>query len=379
MAIVGGGTAGLACANRLLQLLAEDGQLLESLGEVPVAVIEKAKTCGGHNLSGAVMRPKPLKELFPDLSREEWRKEGFAFGEVDKEAIYLLPNGKTKIRIPPPPPQHNKGNEVVSVSAMARYMQQQAEDAGAYILTETSATQLIVEDGEVKGVRSGDKGRDKEGEPDGQLRARHRHRRQGDRAGRGLLGPPHRRRHPRVRPGREPRAAGVGARREGGLEGRQAARPRDPHARRLAAEDLRQVRADRRLVDLPDEGREDRRRPRLDRLRDRPRLRRRHHVGPRPAPAVQDPPDGPRHPRGRRARVLGRQGDPRRRLLGDAQALDARCGDHRRQRRHGEPGRAEGRALRDQVGHAGRRVDLRLAEEGARPTSRTTRTRSRTR
>nr|MBA3437112.1 4Fe-4S dicluster domain-containing protein [Thermoleophilaceae bacterium] len=112
---------------------------------------------------GAVMRPGPLEELFPDLSREEWRKAGFAFGEVDKESIYLLPNGKRKLRIPPPPPQHNKGNEVVSVSAMARYMQQQAEDAGAYILTETSATQLIVEDGQVKGVRSGDKGRDREG------------------------------------------------------------------------------------------------------------------------------------------------------------------------------------------------------------------------
>ena len=138
---------------------------MESLGEVPVAVVEKAKTCGGHNLSGAVMRPGPLQELFPDLSREQWRKEGFAFGEVEKEAIYLLPTGKTKIRIPPPPPQHNKGNEVVSVSALCRYMQQQAEDAGAYLLTETSATQLIVEDGEVKGIRSGDKGRGKDGEP----------------------------------------------------------------------------------------------------------------------------------------------------------------------------------------------------------------------
>jgi electron-transferring-flavoprotein dehydrogenase len=68
--IVGGGTAGLACANRLLQLLAEDEAMLERLGEVPVAVIEKAKTCGGHNLSGAVMRPGPLQELFPDLTRE---------------------------------------------------------------------------------------------------------------------------------------------------------------------------------------------------------------------------------------------------------------------------------------------------------------------
>jgi electron-transferring-flavoprotein dehydrogenase len=165
VAIVGGGTAGLACANRLLQLLADDPELMESLGEVPVAVLEKAKTCGGHTLSGAVVRPGPLQELYPDMTREDWRKEGFAFGEVDKEAVYMLPNGKTKLRIPPPPPFKNHGNEVISVAALARYQQRIAEEQGAYILTETAATQLIVEEGRVVGVRSGDKGRGKDGEP----------------------------------------------------------------------------------------------------------------------------------------------------------------------------------------------------------------------
>src|SRR3979411_3206396 len=67
VAIVGGGTAGLACANRLMQLLAEDPETMERLGEVPVAVIEKDKTCGGHNLSGAGTRPGPLGELFPPI------------------------------------------------------------------------------------------------------------------------------------------------------------------------------------------------------------------------------------------------------------------------------------------------------------------------
>src|SRR5580692_10353137 len=100
VAIVGGGTAGLACANRLLQLLADDPEMMERLGEVPVAVIEKAKTCGGHNLSGAVMRPGPLEELFPEMTREDWRKEGFAFGEVTKEAVYLLTSPKRKLRVP---------------------------------------------------------------------------------------------------------------------------------------------------------------------------------------------------------------------------------------------------------------------------------------
>jgi electron-transferring-flavoprotein dehydrogenase len=165
VAIVGGGTAGLSCANRLLALLADDEALLEELGEVPVAVIEKAKTCGGHNLSGAVMRPGPLQELFPDLSRKDWRLEGFAFGEVTREAVYLLPNSKRRLKIPPPPPFQNHGNEVVSVSALARFQQRLAEEAGAYVLTETAATQLIVQDGTVVGVRSGDKGRGKDSEP----------------------------------------------------------------------------------------------------------------------------------------------------------------------------------------------------------------------
>jgi electron-transferring-flavoprotein dehydrogenase len=164
VAIVGGGTAGLACANRLLALLADDPETMERLGEVPLAVIEKAKTCGGHNLSGAVMRPGPLQELFPELSREDWRKERFAFGEVTKEAVYMLPNGKAKLRIPTPPPFKNHGNEVVSVAALARYQARMAEEGGAYILTETSASQLIVDDGRVLGVRSGDKGRGKDGE-----------------------------------------------------------------------------------------------------------------------------------------------------------------------------------------------------------------------
>jgi electron-transferring-flavoprotein dehydrogenase len=165
VAIVGGGTAGLATANRLLQLLGDDPETMERLGEVPVAIIEKAKTCGGHNLSGAVMRPGPLQELFPDLTREQWRELGFAFGEVTKEAVYMTPTSKLALRIPPPPPFKNHGNEVISVAALARYQQQQAEEGGAYVLTETSASQLLVADGRVQGVRTGDKGRGKDGQP----------------------------------------------------------------------------------------------------------------------------------------------------------------------------------------------------------------------
>src|SRR5260370_29301973 len=104
----------------MLQLLVEDPETMEKLGEVPVDVIEKAKTCGGHNLSGAVMRPGPLQELFPELSREQWREKRFAFGEVTKEAVYLLTSSKTKLKVPIPfvPNFKNHGNEVVSVSVL---------------------------------------------------------------------------------------------------------------------------------------------------------------------------------------------------------------------------------------------------------------------
>src|SRR3954466_5649170 len=84
VAIVGGGPAGLACANRLLQLLADDEALMERLGEVPVAVVEKGKACGAHNLSGAMMRPSGLQELFPGVPPEEWP----TYGQVDRDAVY---------------------------------------------------------------------------------------------------------------------------------------------------------------------------------------------------------------------------------------------------------------------------------------------------
>ena len=66
VAIVGGGQAGMACAIRLLQLLADDEELTERLGEVPVAVIEKGRVAGAHQLSGGVMNPSAIRTLLPD-------------------------------------------------------------------------------------------------------------------------------------------------------------------------------------------------------------------------------------------------------------------------------------------------------------------------
>src|SRR5919197_2389969 len=161
VAIVGGDPTGLACANGVLQLLAGDEALTGRLGEVPVAVVEKGKVCGAHNLSGAIMRPSAMKQLFPDVAPSDWP----TYGEVPGEAVYLMLTGKQSVRIPTPPPFRNHGNYVISVAELSRWLAEKAEEAGAYLLTETSAAKLLVDDNGVVGIRSGDKGRGKDGEP----------------------------------------------------------------------------------------------------------------------------------------------------------------------------------------------------------------------
>jgi electron-transferring-flavoprotein dehydrogenase len=119
--IVGGGPGGLACAIRLTQLLAEDEALMESLGEVPVALVEKGKSPGSHLLSGAMMNPSAMQRLFPDLDESEWP----TYGSVGKDAVYLLPNGKRSIPLHPiPPPFKNHGNHVTSVAQLGRWLSQ---------------------------------------------------------------------------------------------------------------------------------------------------------------------------------------------------------------------------------------------------------------
>ncbi len=161
VAIVGGGPAGLACANKLMQLLEDEPELTEKLGEVPVAVIEKGKVAGAHLLSGANVDPSALTRLFPDMDPAEWPP---VYQEVTKDATYFL-TSKAAIPLKPPPPNFKKeGTYTLSVSKLGRFLAEKAEEAGVYILSETAATKLLVEDRIVKGVRSGDRGRGKEGE-----------------------------------------------------------------------------------------------------------------------------------------------------------------------------------------------------------------------
>jgi electron-transferring-flavoprotein dehydrogenase len=159
--VVGAGPGGLACAIRLGQLLEEHPETAESLGDVPVAVLEKGKQPGSHLLSGAVVNPRALRRLFRDRLRME---DLPTYGPVHGEAVYLLTKGSA-LRIPPPPTMRNHGNWTLSLSQLGRFLAERAEEGGAALLPETSAERLLVEHGRVVGVRSGDRGRGREGEP----------------------------------------------------------------------------------------------------------------------------------------------------------------------------------------------------------------------
>jgi len=158
--VVGAGPAGLACAIRLGQLIEEDPKLGERLGEVPVAVLEKGKQPGSHIVSGAVVNPRGLQRLF--RGRKRLNELPF-YGPVEAESVYFL-TSELAFRIPTPPTMKNHGNQVASLSQLSRWLAEQAEEGGATILPETAADKLLVSDGIVRGVRTGDKGRGRRGE-----------------------------------------------------------------------------------------------------------------------------------------------------------------------------------------------------------------------
>jgi electron-transferring-flavoprotein dehydrogenase len=160
VAIVGAGPAGLACAIRLGQLLEDAPAVAERLGEVPVAVIEKGKQPGSHLLSGAVVNPRALQRLFAGRKRLD---ELPFYGPVEQESVYFLTSTRA-VRIPTPPTMKNHGNRVASLSQLGRWLAEEAEEAGALVLPETAATKLLVDHGRVRGIRTGDKGRGRNGE-----------------------------------------------------------------------------------------------------------------------------------------------------------------------------------------------------------------------
>jgi electron-transferring-flavoprotein dehydrogenase len=154
--VVGAGPAGLAAAIRVAQLVSEQPELAERLGEVPVALLEKGKAPGSHLLSGAVIDPAPFQRLLPGETIP-------SYGDVPGESVLFLTPGRS-VPLPIPPTMRNHGNVIVSVSRLGRWLGEVAERLGVAILPETAAENLLVSGDEVVGVRTGDKGRGREGE-----------------------------------------------------------------------------------------------------------------------------------------------------------------------------------------------------------------------
>lgn len=159
---VGGGIASLSSALHLSNLVkAHNAQTgVKKLDELAIAVIDKGFAPGAHGISGAVMDPRPLRELIPDFVEQGAPLEG----EVKRESIYFLT--KTgKIKAPfTPPPLNNHGNFVVSMSKLNQWMADRVEENGVDLFWGFPGVEVLYEDGRVIGVRTGDKGIDANGE-----------------------------------------------------------------------------------------------------------------------------------------------------------------------------------------------------------------------
>ena len=154
--IVGAGPAGLACAITLAQLAQQSG----GRTELNVGVLEKAEALGEHSLSGAVVNPRAMRELFPDLQDSD-----FPFRRpVDKEAVYLLTRSG-KLRLPTPPTMHNRRYYIASLCEIVRWLGAKAEALGVTIFTGFPAAQLLVRGQAVAGVRTAAAGLDRDGKP----------------------------------------------------------------------------------------------------------------------------------------------------------------------------------------------------------------------
>lgn len=156
---VGGGPAGLAGAIELARLVRKDGEAGGGLGEVQIAVLEKAPALGEHNLSGAVVDPRAFRELFPELKDED-----FPFrGRVEKERVALLTESRA-IPIPTPPTMRNHGHYVASISEIVRWLGERAEELGVNLLPGFPVDSLLVDGSRVVGVRTAPAGLERSGE-----------------------------------------------------------------------------------------------------------------------------------------------------------------------------------------------------------------------
>jgi electron-transferring-flavoprotein dehydrogenase len=153
--IVGGGPAGLSAAIRLAQLQKAQG------GEpLAIAVLEKAREAGAHQLSGAVLDPSALAELIPDFAS---KGAPLAAAVAHDDIYYLTEKGKFRFPITPPP-LRNHGNSVISLNRFTKWLSGQAEAEGIDIFSGFAASEVLYDGDRVIGVRTGDRGIDRHGQ-----------------------------------------------------------------------------------------------------------------------------------------------------------------------------------------------------------------------
>lgn len=151
--IVGAGPSGLATSIRLAQLAEEKNQ------ELNICIIDKGSSIGAHILSGAVLEPKSLNELFPD-----WQKQNPpSFTPVAKDKFMLLTKSKAW-RLPTPPQMKNHGNMIISLGQYTAWLAEKAESMEINVFPGFAAAEILYEDDRVVGVATGVMGLDKNGE-----------------------------------------------------------------------------------------------------------------------------------------------------------------------------------------------------------------------
>ena len=160
--IVGGGPAGMACALRLSKLIDDHNvRHPESpLSKENICVLEKAREAGQHCLSGALLDPRSMKELLPGFE-----SEAPLDAVVHKDAVYFLTRtGHYQLPITPPPMQDH-GNYIISINRFVKWLAGKVEAAGITIFTGFAGSELLYDDNRVSGVRTDDKGVDKQNQP----------------------------------------------------------------------------------------------------------------------------------------------------------------------------------------------------------------------
>lgn len=150
--IVGAGPSGLSAAIRLAQLAQTHNKPLN------IAVLEKGAEVGSLLLSGAAIEPRALDELIPD-----WKAKNAPLNTPATEDRFIYLTEKKSFRFPTPPQMKNHGNYIISLGQFGRWLAQQAESLGVNIFPEFAAVDVIYEEGQVRGVITGDKGIDKHG------------------------------------------------------------------------------------------------------------------------------------------------------------------------------------------------------------------------